>query len=154
MNQIIEKIDKTSLKFNQACIVLFTSLAFLLNTAWIAALVGIVLLLDTLIPGTGLFKLLYKNIIKPLKLLKPDIIEESSSPHRFAQGLGGSFLLLSFILVQYTGLIFIGWALSFIVIALAFINLTLDFCAGCFIYFQLQKLKLSSTSSITGNKNA
>ncbi len=154
MTHPIEKIDKTSLKFNQACIVLFTALAFLLNTAWLAALVGVLLLLDTLVPGTGLFKLLYKNIIKPLKLLKPDIIEESSSPHRFAQGLGGSFLLLSFILVQYTGLIFIGWALSFIVIALAFINLTLDFCAGCFIYFQLQKLKLSSTSSITGNKNA
>ena len=154
MTHPLEKIDKTSLKFNQACIVLFTALAFLLNTAWLTALVGILLLLDTLIPGTGLFKLLYKNIIKPLKLLNPYIIEESSSPHRFAQGLGGSFLLLSFILVQYTGLIFIGWALSFIVIALAFINLTLDFCAGCFIYFQLQKLKLSSTSSITGNKNA
>ena len=154
MNPNIKKIDKTSLKFNQACIVLFTALSFLLNTPWIAALVGIIMLLDTLIPGTGLFKLFYKNIIKPLKLLKPQIVEENSSPHRFAQGLGGSFLLLSFILLQYTGLIFLGWALSFIVIALAFINLTLDFCAGCFIYFQLQKLKFSSTSSITGNKNA
>ena len=154
MNPNIKKIDKTSLKFNQACIVLFTALSFLLNTPWIAALVGIIMLLDTLIPGTGLFKLFYKNIVKPLQLLKPHIVEESSSPHRFAQGLGGSFLLLSFILLQYTGLIFLGWALSFIVIALAFINLTLDFCAGCFIYFQLQKLKFSSTSSITGNKNA
>jgi Domain of unknown function (DUF4395) len=154
MNKLNEKIDKTSLKFNQACIVIFTGLAFLLNIDWLAAIVGVILLLDTLIPGTGLFKLFYKNIVKPLNLLKPNISEESKKPHQFAQGLGGTFLILSFILLQYLGLLFIGWGLSLIVIAFAFINLTLDFCAGCFIYFQLQKLRLSTASSITENKNA
>ena len=152
MNKTIEKLDKTSLKFNQGCIVVFTGSAFLLNTYWLVAFVGVVLLLDTIIPGTGLFKLTYKNIIKPLKILKPQISEESRVPHQFAQGLGGSFLILSFILLQYLGFSIIGWAVSFIVIAFAFVNLTLDFCAGCFIYFQIQKFKLSA--SITENKNA
>lgn len=152
MNKTIENLDKTSLKFNQGCIVVFTSLAFLLNIYWLVALVGIVLLLDTLIPGTGLFKLTYKNVIKPLRILKPHISGESRAPHQFAQGLGGSFLIFAFILLQYLGFSLIGWAVSFIVIALAFVNLTLDFCAGCFIYFQIQKIKLSS--SITENKNA
>lgn len=152
MNKTIEKLDKTSLKFNQGCIVVFTGSAFLLNTYWLVAFVGVVLLLDTIIPGTGLFKLTYKNIIKPLKILRPQISEESRVPHQFAQGLGGSFLILSFILLQYLGFSIIGWAVSFIVIAFAFVNLTLDFCAGCFIYFQIQKFKLSA--SITENKNA
>lgn len=152
MNKTIEKLDKTSLKFNQGCIVVFTGSAFLLNTYWLVAFVGVVLLLDTIIPGTGLFKLTYKNIIKPLKILKPQISEESRVPHQFAQGLGGSFLILSFILLQYLGFSIIGWAVSFIVIAFAFVNLTLDFCAGCFIYFQIQKIRLSS--SLTENNNA
>jgi hypothetical protein len=152
MTKIIEKVDKTSLKFNQACIITFTSLAFLLNIHWLVAVVGVILLLDTIIPGTGLFKLTYKNIIRPLKILKPDVSEESRKPHQFAQGMGGCFLILSFILLQYLGLLILGWGISFIVIALAFVNLTLDFCAGCFIYFQLQKMKL--TISLTENKNA
>ncbi len=147
-----EKIDKTSLKFNQGCIVVFTSLAFLLNNYWLVAFVGVVLLMDTLISGIGLFKLVYKHIAKPLKILNPNISIENKAPHQFAQGLGGSFLLLSFFLLQFLGSAFFGWAVSFIVIALAFVNLTLDFCAGCFIYFQIQKIKLSVT--LTENKNA
>ena len=147
-----EKLDKTSLKFNQGCIVIFTGTAFLFNIYWLAAFVGVVLLIDTIIPGTGLFKLLYKYIVKPLKILHPDISNESKTPHQFAQGLGGSLLLLSFILLQYFGSAFWGWALSFVVISLAFVNLTLDFCAGCFIYFQIQRIRLSA--SLTENKNA
>jgi hypothetical protein len=152
MDNINKKLDKTSLKFNQGCIVLFTSAAFLLNIYWLAAIVGAVLLLDTLIPGTGLFKLFYKYIVKPLKILKPNISLESKAPHQFAQGMGGAFLLLSFFLLNFLNSFFIGWALSFIVIALAFVNLTLDFCLGCFIYFQIQKIRLSS--SLTENNNA
>jgi hypothetical protein len=154
MDKTIEKIDKTSLKFNQACIVVFTGSAFLLNIYWLVAFIGIVLLMDTIIPGTGLFKLIYKNFLKHLKLLRPNITEESKAPHQFAQGLGGAFLLISFVLLQYLGFILIGWGISFIVIALAFVNLILDFCAGCFIYFQVEKLKLSMGSSIAENKNA
>ena len=152
MENINEKIDKSSLKFNQGCIVVFTGMAFLLNNYWLVVFVGIVLLMDTLFPGTGLFKLFYKHIVKPLKILNPDISFESRTPHQFAQGLGGIFLLLSFILLKFLGSVFFGWAISFIVIALAFVNLTLDFCAGCFIYFQIQKIKLSA--SLTENKNA
>ena len=152
MENKVEKIDKTSLKFNQGCIVVFTSLAFLLNVYWLVAVVGAVLLIDTIIPGTGLFKLIYQNIVKPLKILNPDISPESRTPHQFAQGMGGTFLLLSFILLQYSGLTFIGWAVSFVVISLAFVNLTLYFCAGCFLYFQIQKIRFST--SLTENKNA
>jgi hypothetical protein len=152
MKNINEKIDKTSLKFNQGCIVVFTGSAFIFNIYWLVAFVGVILLMDTLFPGTGFFKLFYKHILKPIKFLNPDISTESKAPHQFAQGLGGSLLLLSFILLQYFGSAFWGWALSFVVISLAFVNLTLDFCAGCFIYFQIQRIRLSA--SLTENKNA
>jgi hypothetical protein len=154
MSLKIEKIDRTALKFNQSSIVIFTGLAFILNIYWLAAVVGIIMLSDTLIPGTGLFKLFYKYIVRPSKILKPLISEESRTPHQFAQGMGGSFLILSFILLRFLNLPVLGWGISFIVMAFAFINVTLNFCAGCFIYFQLQKMKISIDSSITENKNA
>ncbi len=154
MSEIAEKIDNTALKFNQGSIVSFTGLAFLLNVYWLVALVGIILLLDTAVPGTGLFKLIYKLVAKPLGLLKPNIVEESKTPHQFAQGMGGIFLLLSFSFLQFFGLTVLGWALSFIVIALAFVNITVNFCTGCFIYFQIQKIKLSYTKSAAESKNA
>ena len=34
-----------------------------------------------------------------------------------------------------------GWALALVVIALAAVNLLFGFCAGCFIFFQLQRLR-------------
>lgn len=154
MDEIVEKIDNTALKFNQGSIVFFTGLAFLLNVYWLVAVVGIILLLDTVVTGTGLFKLFYKVVVKPLGILKPNIIEESKTPHQFAQGMGGIFLLISFSFLQFFGLTVLGWALSFIVIALAFVNLTANFCAGCFIYFQIQKIKLSYTKSAAESKDA
>jgi hypothetical protein len=162
MNEIIEKVDRfgsrridtTALKFNQGSIVFFTGLAFLLNVYWLVAVVGIILLLDTIVSGTGLFKLTYKLVVKPLGLLKPNIVKESKTPHQFAQGMGGIFLLISFSFLQFLGLTFLGWILSFIVIALAFVNLSLNFCAGCFIYFQLQKIKLSYAKYAAESKNA
>jgi hypothetical protein len=148
------KIDRTALKFNQGSIVLLTGLAFLLDIPWLAAFVAAVLLIDTIIPGTGLFKLLYKHIVKPSGLLKPDPAEESPAPHRFAQGLGGIFLTAAFICLQIFSLTALGWILSLIVVALAFINLTLNFCAGCFLYFQIQRLRSPSASDLSGSENA
>jgi Domain of unknown function (DUF4395) len=153
MSELMEKVDKTALKFNQSSIVVFTGLAFLIDNYWLVLIVGIILLLDTIIPVTGLFKLIYKNIVKPLKLLKSNISVESKNPHQFAQGMGGILLIISFILLNFFNLLIIGWTISLIVIAFAFINVTLNFCAGCFIYFQIQKIKLSSVSSLTENKN-
>ena len=148
------KIDRTALKFNQGSIVLLTGLAFLLDIPWLAAFVAAVLLIDTLIPGTGLFKLLYKQVAKPAGLLKPDPADESPAPHRFAQGVGAIFLTAAFFSLSVFNLQILGWTLALIVVALAFINLTLNFCAGCFIYFQFEKLKNSTGTDLTRSENA
>lgn len=153
MNQK-NKLDRTALKFNQGSIVLLTGAAFLLNISWLTAFVAAVLLLDTIIPGTGLFKLIYRHIVKPTKLLKPDLAEESTAPHRFAQGLGGIFLFAAFLSLTVFGLPSLGWILALIVAVLAFINLAFNFCAGCFLYFQIEKLRISSGSDLSRSENA
>jgi hypothetical protein len=42
-------------------------------------------------------------------------------------------------LALIAGVPVLGWALAWIVIALAALNLFTGFCAGCFVYYQLSK---------------
>ena len=45
-----------------------------------------------------------------------------------------------------TGMHILGWALALAVIALALLNLVLDFCAGCFVFYQLERIGLIGSS--------
>jgi hypothetical protein len=65
---------------------------------------------------------------------------EDPAPHRFAQGLGAAVLLAA-TLALFAGAAALGWGLAFVVIGLAAINLLFGFCAGCFVYFQLARLR-------------
>jgi Domain of unknown function (DUF4395) len=141
-----EKIDRSALKFNQGSIVILVSVAFLFNLNWLVALVSLVMLVGTLLPRAGLFKLTYHHIAKPSGIIKPEIINESITPHLFAQGLGGVVLGVAFFLLNFTDQNFIGWFLSIVVVALAFINLTVNFCVGCYIYYQLTRIGIFQNS--------
>ena len=55
-------------------------------------------------------------------------------------GMGAVVLLIATISL-FAGAQVLGWGLSFVVIALAAVNLFFGFCAGCFVYFQLQRLR-------------
>ena len=144
-NELVEeKLDRSSIKFNQGAIVVLVSMAFLLNLNWLVALVSIIMLIGTIFPKAGLFKLTYLYIFKPLGIIKPYIVKEPNAPHLFAQGMGAIVIAVAFSLLNFTNQNFIGWFLSLVVVALAFINLTTNFCAGCFIYYQLNKIGIFS----------
>jgi hypothetical protein len=133
------QVDHSALRTNQVCIILFLALAFVLNQPWLVAFVCAVMLVGTLVPRAALFQQLYRGVLRPAGLLKPDLRDEAAAPHRFAQGMGGVVLLLA-LASLLLGAIALGWALALLVIALAAVNLLLGFCAGCFVYFQLQRL--------------
>jgi hypothetical protein len=139
MSEKINKLDRSSLKFNQGAILILVSLAFIFNFYWFVACVSLIMLTGSIFPKASLFKLIYFFVFKPLGIIRPNIVEEDSTPHLFAQGMGGVFLGGSFLLLDFTNQQFAGWLLAILVVALAFINLTTNFCAGCFIYFQLNK---------------
>jgi hypothetical protein len=132
-------VDHTALKFNQAGIITFLVLAFLLDQKWLVAFVSAVMLVGTIWPQVGLFKLAYARLIKPRGWLKPDVRDDLPAPHLFAQGVGG-LVLLAAVLAFAFGAPVIGWVLVGIVVALAAINLFLGFCAGCFMYYQLGRV--------------
>ncbi len=134
------RVDTHLAKFSQACTVLLTALAFLLNQPIIGAITAIILLLAASVPSVSPFRLLYRYIALPLHLLRPRIVEDDPAPHRFAQGVGAVFLIASSLLFFLTSATAVGWTLDLIVFILAGINLTVGFCAGCFVYYHLGRV--------------
>jgi len=139
MSTTRQTLDHSALKFNQIAIITFTVLGFIFNQPILPAFVAVVLIAGSIDKKFALFKLTYAYIIKPLGFLKPDIVEDSPTPHEFAQLLGGIVLSLGTIFL-YNDLFLAGWIFAWVVISLAAANLFLGFCAGCFVYYQLGKL--------------
>lgn len=133
------KVDHAALRVNQAAIITLAVLAFILNLPWLVALVAAVMTIGTLLQRPG-FKPLYASVLKPLGWVKPDVIADHAEPHVFAQGLGAAFLWGATIAL-FAGAGVLGWALTWLVIALAALNLFAGFCAGCFVYYWLARLK-------------
>lgn len=131
-------VDQSALRTNQAFIIAFLLLAFVLDLWLLVAFVSAVMLIGTLWPQAGLFKRIYRHVLKPGGLVKPDVIPDNPEPHRFAQALGGVFTLGA-VIAFLLSVPLIGWALAWVVIVLAVLNLFLGFCAGCFVYYQLNR---------------
>ncbi len=140
MSLHISVVDRTALKFNQSSIVGLIVLAFILKLEWLVAVVGIVLIVGTLIPAAGAFKLIYAQLFRRFRILRPEIVEEDNTQHLFAQGLGGVFLGFAFISLVGFDQVVVGWSLAFLVAALALVNLTTNFCLGCFLYLRLRRV--------------
>ncbi len=134
------RVDTHLGKFSQATVVVLTGLAFLLSQPLIVLLTAIIMALSVIVPVASPFKWLYRGIVLPLHILKPRIVEDDPAPHRFAQGVGATFLIASSIVLFFTHLTILGWTLDLIVFVLAGINLTVGFCAGCFVYYHLGRL--------------
>ncbi|WP_322802157.1 DUF4395 domain-containing protein [Thermoflexus sp.] len=133
------KVDHTALKFNQASIITLNLLGWILNQPALVAFVALVMLVGTAAPGAALFQQMYFRILKPRGWLRPRVLTDNPEPHRFAQGLGGTVLAAGAIAL-FLGYPVIGWALTWVVIVLAALNLFFGFCAGCFVYYQLSRL--------------
>jgi hypothetical protein len=141
----LRTVDHAALRVNQAFIIALLIAAFVVDSSLLVALVALVMLLGTAVPGAAFFKLVYRRLLRPSGLVKPDVIADNPEPHRFAQGFGGAVLVIAMIFLL-TGAALVGWALVWLVIALAALNLFLGFCAGCFLYYQLNKLNVPGFS--------
>jgi hypothetical protein len=134
------RVDAHFAKFSQACIVVLTAVAFILQWPVLTLITMLCLGISAFAPAASPFRLLYRNIVLPLHLLKPHIVEDDPVPHRFAQGIGTLFLIAATVVLFFTHATALGWTLDLIVFVLSGINLTVGFCAGCFVYYHLGRL--------------
>ncbi len=130
-------VDHAALRSNQALIMGALLLAFVSNWGLVVALVAALMLVGTAL-RTQAFRWAYVGVLRPLRLVRPEPIPDHAEPHRFAQGLGGLFLLAGTVALALASPI-VGWALVWLVILLAAVNLSLGFCAGCFVYYWLAR---------------
>lgn len=137
----MSKVDHNAIKFNQVSLTIITIVAFLADAPWLAGVLALVLAASTAWPQWGLFRLIYQRVALPLGLLRPNLREDEQAPHRFSQGVGAAFLALSWITLQADAAV-LGWVLDLLVAVLAMVNVVFDFCAGCFVYYQLRRVGL------------
>lgn len=140
MSESLPKIEHAALSVNQAAIITLLLAGFIFNLPGLVALVAAAMLFGTAFKRPG-FGFLYHAALKPLGWVKPDIFPDNPEPHRFAQGFGGVVAAGS-ALALWLGAVPLGWALSWLVIALAALNLFVGFCAGCAVYYWLNRLKI------------
>jgi len=140
MSENLTKVDHSALRVNQVAIITLNILAFVLDLPWLAALVAAVMILGAVLKTPG-FGFIYRFALKPAGLVKPDVLLDNPEPHRFAQGLGGAFMLAGS-LALWAGFAALGWGLVWLVAGLAALNAFGGFCVGCAMYYWLNRLNI------------
>jgi hypothetical protein len=137
--EILRKVDHNGLKTGQAATIILLIIAFILNSTLLVAFVALAQLLGALDVPFAPYRLLYRNVIKPSGIAKPHVIDDNPEPHRFAMLVGAIFngVATLALLVNAPTL---AWVLVAIVVALANLNFWVNFCAGCWMYYQFHKL--------------
>ncbi len=145
---MVQALDRSVLKVGQVFVIGINVVAFALGFvlqlryAWLlSTLVGLIMLGGIASPRLALFRQFYLHVLRPWGLVRPRVVNEDATPHQFAQAVGGAFLIAA-TLAFLAGSDRLGWALVWTVIVLAFINFAFDFCVGCQVYFQLDRLHL------------
>ena len=133
------KVDHSALRANQAFIISLLLLAFVGDVRWLVTFVAAVMIVGTVFPSAALFKAVYLYVLKPLKIARPDVRLDNPEPHLFAQGVGGVVLTLATLAFAANGAV-AGWILSWVVVALAALNLFAGICVGCMMYYGFNRL--------------
>ncbi len=135
-----QNVDHTAIKVSQGMVIGLNITAFVLNLPVLAAVVTILMLGGSLIGQPG-FKFVYRWLLKPLGLVKPEMVDDHPEPHRFAQLVGG-LVMQTGVLLLFFGFSGLGWTLVWLVIALAALNLFGGFCVGCAMYYWFNRLQV------------
>ena len=134
-------MDQNGLKTGQAASSSLLILALVLESWLLVFFVAVAQLLGALDTPFAPYRLFYQQVVKASRLVKPHVIPDNPEPHRFAMLMGALFNGLA-TLALLAGVATLGWLLVGIVVVLANLNFWLNFCAGCWMYYQFNRLGL------------
>ena len=132
------EIDRNALKAAQATTITLLLLGFIFDNAWIVAVTALCQLLGAAGLSWAPFKLLYRYLYVPLRIVKPNRQPDHEAPHRFASLVGGIFNTAAALFLFFR-IPAAGWILAWVVIILANLNFWLNFCAGCWMYYTFNR---------------
>ncbi len=134
-----QKVDKHGLKVGQALTILLLLIAFVLDSWVLVVLVAIAQLLGGLDAPFAPYRLIYQQLISYTNWIAPKVVADNPEPHRFAMLVGAIVNGLG-ALAMLAGIPLLGWALVWVVIFLANLNFWLNFCLGCWMYYQFHRI--------------
>lgn len=134
-------LDQSEIRTQQALGPLLLTTAYIVNDWRLVAVQCGVFLLTALHYDLGPYVLLYRRLLKPLGLVKPDIRVDNPEPHRFATTFGLTVLVLAVYLLV-AGNATVGWILVGTLAAFGGIAF-FGWCAGCFLYYVINRFGAS-----------
>jgi hypothetical protein len=137
----LRKVDQNGIKTGQALTIILLIAAFVLNSPLLVAFVAFSQLAGALALPFAPYKLFYQQVVLPSGRVKPNVQPDNPEPHRFAMGVGALFNGVATIALL-GGAPALAWLLVGIVVVLANLNFWLNFCAGCWMYYQFNRLGL------------
>ncbi|MDV3239338.1 MAG: DUF4395 domain-containing protein [Gammaproteobacteria bacterium] len=138
--QNANRVDHGAIRSAQLLTIL-TLAASGLTGRWepVALLAGVFLVTALYFPA-GPFILVYRWLLRPLGIMRPDLRVDHLQPHRFGQAVGAVGAAAA------AGLLYLGYTAAGLLVVAVLIFLTAvsfsGWCIGCFIYFQLYRLGL------------
>ncbi len=133
-------VDQNDLRVNSALVVTVLITAFVIDRWELVAFQAGVLFVTMLHPSFGPYIALYRHILRPAGIVKPDLRVDNLEPHRFA-ALFGTIVASSGAYLLATGRSVAGWGLVWLLISLAGAGFA-GWCAGCFTYYMMNRLGL------------
>jgi len=135
-----EVIDQNELQVHRFFTIMVLLTAVVLDRWELVALQAVIFGLTFLDLRFSPYIALYHYVLRPAGLVHPDPRPDHMAAHRFATMIGLLVSLPAAYLLA-TGYTFIGWALVWMIIVLAIIAF-FGWCAGCFMYYMLNRLGL------------
>ena len=131
--------DRSAQRFTQITLITCIAAGFVASSPAFIWAVAIMLGLTLLNPNYAPQLLAYRFLVRA-SVLRTERVVEDPAPHRFAQQVGFGVLIVG-VVASSVGALSIAWGAGLLVLTLALINVTTGFCAGCFMYAQLARLR-------------
>jgi hypothetical protein len=134
------KVDQNELRVNQVMVITVMVTAFVLNRWELVAFQACAFFLTALNLSFGPYVVLYRHVLRPAGIVKPDIRADNPEPHRFAT-MFGTVVVSAAAYLLATGSSLAGWGLVWLLITLASAGFA-GWCAGCYTYYMMNRLGL------------
>ena len=133
-------VDQSEMRVQQFFTIALFLTAFVLDRWELVAAQSVIFGLTFLNLGLSPYIALYRHVLRPAGLIRPDRRLDNPEPHRFATMIG-VLVSSSATYLLATGYASIGWGLVWLIVVLAGIAFS-GWCAGCFTYYMLNRLGL------------
>lgn len=134
------QVDQNELRVNSSLVIAVLALAFVTDRWQLVAFQAGVMALTALRLSLGPYVLLYRAVLRPAGIVRPDLRVDNPEPHRFA-AMVGTIVASTATYLLVTGRSIAGWAVVWLLMSLA-TTAVAGWCAGCFTYYTMNRLGL------------